>query len=121
MSRERLIAWRFVFSVSLLVIIWMATRNPSEIPPILFSIDDFAQHALTFLYLAAVMARAYPPVRHGLIWIFLTFYGILIEAIQSLLPFREASVVDLAANTAGLALFEMVLLTKGILLKRKRH
>lgn len=63
---------------------------------------DKLQHLAAFAVLAALAEAAYPG-RHTRLarWGLLLGYGLLIEASQALLPYRDASSADLIANAAG--------------------
>lgn len=71
---------------------------------------DKLLHLSEYLLLAWLLVQALR-VNHALqpsyvlwIWIYTTSYGLLIEAIQALLPWRSAELGDAAANALGAAL-----------------
>jgi VanZ family protein len=63
---------------------------------------DKLNHLLAFAVLAVLAQAAYPDrPRAPLRWTLLLAYGLLIEAVQAFLPQRELSLLDLAADGAG--------------------
>jgi VanZ family protein len=85
---------------------WLALTPPSG--PIQ-AVDDKLLHGVAFFVLALLADRALPALRF-LPWIaaVLLLYGIGIELAQSLLPYREFSVLDMGANAAGLGGYWLV-------------
>ena len=70
--------------------------------------NDKINHLLAFAVLAALADGSFPgpgPGRGWAKWASLLGYGLLIEAVQFFLPFREASGWDLLANGAGIGLY----------------
>ena len=70
--------------------------------------NDKLNHLLAFGVLAALVDRSFPSPEPGQgwgKWASLLGYGLFIEAVQSFLPFREASGWDLLANGAGIGLY----------------
>jgi VanZ family protein len=69
---------------------------------------DKLNHALAFFVMAWLAAGGFPgrkaaPVRWGL----LLGYGLLIELVQSQLPFRDFSLLDLLADAVGILLYTL--------------
>jgi VanZ family protein len=93
--------WRALFAAVLLGILWLALR-PHAPGPDWFEHADKLRHAGAFLVLWWLGRRAGVPAM-GLAAGLLGF-GVLIEGLQSLTPDREASLADIAADAAGLAL-----------------
>ena len=68
--------------------------------------SDKILHGLAFFTLAFLLDFAFPRSRFGLSKIILLIgYGILIEVVQSFLPFRSADVADLMADTVGVCTY----------------
>lgn len=70
--------------------------------------NDKINHLLAFAVLAALVDGSFPgpgPGRGWAKWAGLLGYGLLIEAVQFFLPFREASGWDLLADAAGIGLY----------------
>ena len=70
--------------------------------------NDKLNHLLAFGVLAALADGSFPgpgPGQGWGKWASLVAYGLLIEAVQFFLPFREASGWDLLADGAGIGLY----------------
>lgn len=84
-------------------IITLLAFIPSYEPlPEVVSISDKLNHFAAFAALYALHAYAYPAVGIRQRFLLLLAYGIGIEAIQSLLPTRSASVEDIAVDATAL-------------------
>lgn len=66
---------------------------------------DKLQHAAAFAVLAALAGGAWPQRPATLRWGLLLAYGLLIEAVQAFLPYRDFSLFDLAADGAGIFVY----------------
>lgn len=108
----RLLFWALALAVTALA--WLPVDNPelSEIHP------DKINHLGAFAVLAVTLHLAYaPPEARG--GVLLLGYGLLIETVQFVLPYRNFSPYDLAADGlgilmgyAGLALFRKLKSTR---------
>jgi VanZ family protein len=101
---ERRQSWRYVFTVLLAVISWLAL---SAAPPAIITTGwDKANHALAFASLAfsAVWAFWQQPRQWPRLVAVLVAYGIGIEVVQSFLPPREADWHDVVADSVGIVL-----------------
>ena len=101
---ERRQLWRYLFTVLLAVISWLAL---SAAPPKTFSTGwDKSNHALAFAALAfsAVWGWWQQPRQWPRLIAVLVAYGIGIEIAQSFLPPREADWHDVVADSIGIAL-----------------
>ena len=98
--------FRCAFALALIVVTALALNPAPDLPITLW---DKASHALAYFFLAWLGDRSLPaPVGHKpllAMLIGLFFYGLAIEALQSQIPSREASWLDLVANSSGLALY----------------
>lgn len=97
--------WFFkaVFWIPAFICTWMALApSPPEIS--VFKVTDVVLHAFAFTYLSFAMRLAYE--RRSLLQVFLVLfgYGILIEAVQSLVPERTAEIKDLMVDVVGIVL-----------------
>ena len=85
----------------------LAVVPGDALPQSLFGFWDKAQHVLAFSVMAVLGVLAYRGrwvrVAFGLL-----LYGLLIEFIQSFLPWRSAEVLDFVADSVGLALGEII-------------
>lgn len=70
---------------------------------------DKANHALAYFFLAWLGDRSFslPPSNRLYMALFLGLfaYGVLIEGLQSQIPSRQASLLDMVANGTGLMLY----------------
>ena len=92
---------KIVFYGLLTVIMWLAA-TPLHVPQVDPDWGDKVNHAAAFCVLFLVGYRAYRRIFY--IWCGLIAYGIVIEILQSFLPFRTASAEDVIADIAGIAL-----------------
>jgi VanZ family protein len=93
--------FRLLFGLCALAVLVLSLTPPSVPTP--STGWDKANHLLAFSVLAALGLRAWP----GTVWrvaIGLIGYGALIEVLQYFSGYREASWLDLFADTAGIAL-----------------
>jgi VanZ family protein len=94
---------KVLFFAALLAISYLALApNPEQ------TLDtgwDKANHLLAFFCLAALLDAAFSKWSLVLKLGLLFSYGLLIEASQGLMPLREASWLDIMANSIGLALY----------------
>ena len=97
-------AARVSLAIAVGAVLFLATtRQPL---PDLAALSDKANHALAFAVLALLADFSFPRARFGLAKAAaLLAFGVAIEAIQHFLPWREASLLDLVADAAGIALY----------------
>lgn len=94
---------RFLWFAAILMIETLALT--SQRIPGLDSIWDKAKHGGAFLTLTVLMYLAFPRLHLYKVQIWVLFlYGLQIEVIQYLLPHRDFSLLDLAANGGGIFL-----------------
>ena len=104
LPRASVIALRIALVITLLLILFLATTRQSI--PVAEDINDKANHLLAFGALALMGDFAFPASGFGLKkFLWLLGYGVLIELIQYFLPYREASILDVMADAAGLAIY----------------
>ena len=98
------VCYRGVFCAAVAAIYLLAMLPGDSLPPV--QLWDKLQHAVAFFVLALLMGLAWPGTS---LWRFqlpvLFGFGVLIELSQALVPYREASVMDLLANASGLMLY----------------
>ena len=107
MASKRTLAWAVVAVYAALVLISSVIPVPEgpEVPYL-----DKAVHLCEYLLLAwmlSIALRAGGLTAHDylvLAWIYATSYGLLIELLQGLLPWRSADLWDAAADAAGAAI-----------------
>ena len=102
--KQMMIAARIMLSVALPFVMYEATI-PSSIK-IAVTEGDKILHAITFYTIALLADFAFP--RNGFVYrkiVPILLYGLLIEFVQSFLPYRTASAGDLLANLAGVVAY----------------
>jgi VanZ family protein len=100
-ARRRL--FRLALAVCLIVVTTLALIPPGHEP---LPVSDKVNHIAAFLVLAWLADHAYPRFSRGAgLWVALLGYGLLIEALQACIPYREASLGDLLADAVGLAAY----------------
>jgi VanZ family protein len=100
---------RVALVVALLAGTYLATTTGGT--TVTEAINDKFAHLLGFYLLAVLADLSFPRVTYGLHKIApLIGYGLLIEIIQWLLPYRTFSMLDLAADGAGLFCYGLTLL-----------
>jgi len=107
LSRITPIGFRVALAVILVVTMYLATTQ-WEFPVIndINDINDKAKHIFAFYALTFLADYSTPTVRFNLSkGLAVLGYGLLIEVIQYFLPYREASLFDLAADGIGIAAY----------------
>ena len=100
-ARRRL--FRLALAMCLVAITTLALIPPGHEP---LPVSDKVNHIAAFLVLAWLADHAYPRFSRGAgLWVALLGYGVLIEALQACIPYREASLGDLLADAVGLAAY----------------
>ncbi len=98
----RLVFWFALFVVTVLALI------PAQAVPVSSGWDKI-DHWLAFFVLSALADRAYPK---QLFWrriaLGLFAYGVAIELAQSLTPDRQAELMDLVADSIGIAIYALL-------------
>lgn len=107
--------YRLIFWITLLVITFSAFSQPG--PPLFPHIDKLG-HFSAFLVLSLLLDLSYATIKFHSFFPnisdvkikagVLFCYGISIELIQSQLAWREASLLDVCANTVGIAAYFLV-------------
>jgi VanZ family protein len=96
--------FRLLFFSALITIFYLAVipRHISVIP----DLGDKFEHLGAFLVLAFLLDFSFHPTGFNVKkFSFLLGYGLLIEIVQSFLPFRDFSLGDLVADTLGICLY----------------
>jgi len=109
-------AFRLALLVCVLVIAYLAFAPLKQLP----GTNDKFDHFLAFGVLAWLADRSYPGRRlQPYRWTFLLGYGLMIELIQGLLPFRDCSLLDFAADASGIAGYELLLRARWLMRRGK--
>jgi len=97
----RINMFRALLTVALVTILFFSTSSLDHSAAA--GVNDKIAHALSFLILAVLSDRSFPGYQYGWkIVLPLIGYGLGIEIIQYFLPERTFSLLDLAADAAGL-------------------
>ncbi|MCF7983776.1 MAG: hypothetical protein K9L70_05185 [Thiohalocapsa sp.] len=96
-------ASRLALAVCVAAVAYLAFA-PLDAPPV-FSYDK-SNHLLAFAVMAWLADASWPgPAVARLRWALLLGYGLLIELVQSQLPYRDFSLLDLVANVLGIGMY----------------
>ncbi|SFV75847.1 hypothetical protein MNB_SM-3-316 [hydrothermal vent metagenome] len=102
--------FQFAFFFTLLVIEYLATTT-LQIKPLEHSWDK-ANHFIAFFTLYILLSLAFKQLTTKIKIILLLLYGIQIEIVQSFIPNREFSLLDVVADSIGIIIgiliFQMV-------------
>ena len=99
-----LITFRVALALALTVTMYLATTQQEF--PVIDEINDKVTHVLAFYVLALLADYSSPKVKFNLgKGLTILGYGLLIEVIQYFLPYREFSLLDLAADGVGIATY----------------
>ncbi len=83
-------------------VILIMTTDPAP-PAATAGVNDKLAHVLSFLMLGLLAQQAFPRLKTGWpLYTWLLTYGLAIELIQFFIPERSFSLLDLAADAAGL-------------------
>jgi VanZ family protein len=106
-------SFRIAFTVYALIILWASLRTGGGPQPI--EHFDKVMH-FAFYGLFTVMAAGCTTKRKTFIQIsiFITFYGVLMEILQSFVPSRFMSLADIVANTIGVIIVVALFLWRGV-------
>ena len=99
-----LIVFRIGLVITIIVTMYLATTQQEF--QIIDDINDKVKHILAFSVLAFLADFSTPGFRFNMRKALVVLgYGLLIEVIQYFLPYRDASVFDLAADSIGIAVY----------------
>ncbi len=95
---------RFAFFSALVVISWLAVTPSND--PVITTGWDKSNHFLAFFVLLLLLDHAYPAfhlIKTKLLILFA--FALIIECVQSQLPWRSFSLWDIVADAVGLLLY----------------
>ena len=96
--------FRLVLLLYLLIISWLAFGTPPS--GAAASVNDKVLHAGAFVVMAFLLEAALPLLSFWWLKVVLLLsYGLLIEVVQWQLPYREFSLLDLLADSAGVLIY----------------
>ncbi|MDG9668918.1 VanZ family protein [Hahella sp. CR1] len=87
----------------LMVVGLVIALTPNEYTP-LGTVNDKIRHAFSFAVMSGMAMWSHRNSRVLHVFIAMTCYGLLIEGLQSLIPYRDGSLGDIVANTIGIAI-----------------
>ena len=106
LPKPGIIACRLLLIVALAVATYLAT---TQLPPALNEVNDKLGHFLAYFGLALLVDGAFPNTGfRWRKWLPLMLYGLIIELIQSQIPYRQFSVLDLVANGGGIVFYALI-------------
>ena len=106
--RAFILAARILLVAMAALVAHLATTDQSY--PVASDVPDTVNHVLAFGALALLADFSFPATRFGAAKVLpLLAYGALIEVVQSFLPYREASLADLAADATGIAIYAVAM------------
>jgi VanZ family protein len=101
---SKILVFRMALLAALIVITHLATTSMHY--PVVEDIYDKVNHILAFYVLALLIDFSFPNREFGLAKVsVLLGYGLAIESIQYFLPYRSASLSDVAADAVGLLMY----------------
>ncbi|MFQ6372169.1 VanZ family protein [Shewanella sp. YIC-542] len=103
---KRQLIFRVALLATLLLVSYLVFSRPGY--PQLLPHMDKVGHIGSFFILAWLAWLAYRPRWYWIV-LELACYGLLIEAVQSYLPYRSADMKDFIADMSGVALFYLLL------------
>ena len=96
--------YRIGFVIFLITSIYLMMDKPGDLQ-LGFVINDKLAHGVTFFILTLLISRGYPE-HYGLVMLScIAAFGLLIEGIQYLLPWRSFSIADWLADIAGILVY----------------
>lgn len=105
-SRSRIIVCRIALAAAFAGITILATTPLSY--PVVSGVNDKFTHVLAFFVLALLADFSFPEKEFAIAMVLaLLGYGLAIEIIQYFLPHRMFSLLDLAADAAGIGLYRI--------------
>lgn len=105
-SRSRIIVYRIALAAAVTGITILATTPLSY--PVIPDVNDKFNHVLAFFVLALLADFSFPEKKFAVAMILsLLGYGLAIEIIQYFLSHRMFSLLDLAADAAGIGLYKI--------------
>jgi len=116
LPKPGILAYRLLLLLALVVNTYLTT---TQLSPTLEQVNDKLGHILAYFALALLADLSFPTISFGWRkWLPLMLYGLGIELIQSQIPYRQFSVLDLVANGGGLVIYAFVTLLVGRVLSR---
>ena len=104
------IGFKLLLFLAIVMVTWQATSPlPEDHQPL---INDKLGHLAVFFTLAFIVDHAFATTRFNLKkFAWLVAYGLAIEGLQYYVPSRHFSLLDMAANTVGIAVYWLLFTT----------
>lgn len=96
------IFWRVCLIISVIAILFLATTSQDY--PIPSAPSDKVNHLIAFLELTLLVRLSWPGLQLSTVALSALGFGMVIELLQAPLPYRDFSLWDLLADSAGIAL-----------------
>jgi VanZ family protein len=94
-----------VLAATILPMLWLWQSTSKVL------LDDKWLHFFTFLFLSLWFAGQYARRSYWILMVGLTAFGVLIELVQSMIPYRSAELMDLVADVGGIGIGLAIALT----------
>lgn len=94
--------WRAALLISVAAILYLATTSEPYLVPA--SSYDKVNHLIAFAELTVLSRLAWPGTHPIRLILLLIAFGLLIEIIQSQLPYRDFSLADVVADAVGVVI-----------------
>jgi VanZ family protein len=100
------LVFRLAFAVTIVTVTRLATMPIHAAP--LFTMSDKVAHVTAFLVLAFFLDQGWPrlPFERKKVAVLLV-YGMVLEVVQHFLPYRLFSLLDFAADAAGVGVYAL--------------
>jgi VanZ family protein len=93
--------WRSAFFVTLGTLTWLLLAPADQLPRV--GLWDKLSHALAFAALAMLIHAGWARAPKPALWATLLSYSLLMEVLQTLVPGRTFTMLDLLADAVGIA------------------
>lgn len=97
------------FWLGVLAVLAVVVLSLLPVPPVAQQVNDKLEHAVTYAVLMLWWGQL--GYRHSLLGLALVALGVAVEFAQGLTPYRSFDVYDMLANTLGVSVASLLLLT----------
>ena len=99
--------YRIGFAFVLIATLYLMFDNLQAVPAG-FKINDKLAHGITFFMLALLLSRGFPDKYDYKFAIGLVLFGLAVEGIQYVIPWRSFSIADWIADIAGVMVYHIL-------------
>ena len=103
--------YRIGFALFLLATLYLMFYRPGQVS-VGFAINDKVAHGITFFLLTLLMSRGFRRFYGYRILVGLALFGLVLELVQYLVPWRSFSVADWLADIAGIVAYHILHLVR---------